>query len=268
MAKKKKRSNRLLPRLTSNEQATSRNSFSIPSSIIYNILSHLPPLSPSTLPTLRSCLLINHSWCETALRTFWEQPFYYTQSYKIVEKYLEWVGDEEWERLATIGLVKPRFQKVNNSLSRKKWIDYPSLIKHLDYVAMLDASHNYIDRFVSVADESSSIPSPVSVLMQCIFTLFLNHGVRLESLSMDTHSRDVYDIEFDNEYMILAVREYDELVENLKRVEIKTGFNKERLFLWLARNCRELVSMRMKKAEVKKEGKTCERWREGVCALK
>ncbi|CAG8512916.1 9966_t:CDS:2 [Paraglomus occultum] len=241
MAKKKKRSNRLLHRLASHEQTASNNSFSIPSSIIYNILSHLPPSSPSTLPTLRSCQLINHSWCEAALRTFWEQPFYYSQSYKILEKYLEWIGDEEWEKLATIGLFKPKFRKSNNSPPRKKWIDYPSLIKHLDYVAMLDASHNYIDRFASIMDESSSISSPVSVLMQCIFTLFQHHGVRLESLSMDTHSRDVYDIEFDDEYMILAVREYGELVEHLKRVEIKTGFNKERLFLWLAGNCRELT---------------------------
>ncbi|CAG8670246.1 687_t:CDS:1, partial [Paraglomus brasilianum] len=73
---------------------------------------------------------------------------------------------------------------------------------------------------------------------------------------MDKHSRDVYDIEFDDAYMIRAVREYDELVENLKR---RLDLIKKKIVLVVSR---EFPGVGEYEDEVEKRKRACEKERE------
>ncbi|CAG8534307.1 10649_t:CDS:2 [Ambispora leptoticha] len=80
----------------------------------------------------------------------------------------------------------------------------------------------------------------IGIVVRELIELWISHNVRLDGLLIDTHSRDVYDIERDDEFMLIAQHEFRSFTSSLTRLNIAAGFNKGRLFGWLSRNCNEI----------------------------
>ncbi|KAG9300509.1 hypothetical protein G9A89_002387 [Geosiphon pyriformis] len=82
-----------------------------------------------------------------------------------------------------------------------------------------------------------------TIVVRALLKLFVQRGVRLESLLIDTHSYEVFDIEHEDEFMLIAQPEFSLLTSNIIKFDIAAGFNKGRLFCWMARNCRQIQYM-------------------------
>ncbi|CAG8440193.1 9546_t:CDS:2 [Ambispora gerdemannii] len=151
--------------------------------------------------------------------------------------------------------------------------NYPAFLKELDYYSLLISIRNWIldecenqirkqtasfddFNFPPKLDKFNSPPKPkklpqnheesfqtqklTEIVVRELIELWISHNVRLDGLLIDTHARDVYDIERDDEFMLIAQHEFRSFTSSLTRLNIAAGFNKGRLFGWLSRNCNEI----------------------------
>src|SRR3954447_8374886 len=103
-------------------------SFYLPNECIQDILKYVDEKDNKTL---HSALLVNRTWCENTVSFLWKKPFNSPPSdsqnnYKIIPILASFIDDDKKKQF--------KIKEKDLPVPKKTTFDYPSFIRHLDFV--------------------------------------------------------------------------------------------------------------------------------------
>ncbi|CAG8507786.1 17089_t:CDS:1 [Funneliformis caledonium] len=103
------------------------SSFYLPNECIQDILNYVEEKDNKTL---HSALLVNRTWCQNTVSFLWKKPFSSPpdsqNNYKIIPILASFIDDDEKKQF--------KIKEKELPVPKKTTFDYPSFIKHLDFV--------------------------------------------------------------------------------------------------------------------------------------
>ncbi|PKK66823.1 hypothetical protein RhiirC2_752856 [Rhizophagus irregularis] len=183
-----------------------------------------------TFRSLHACLLVNRRWCESAVSILWSNPFHRCHKRggkALVQILLNCLNNEERQDLLEDGIYLP-FNKSDTPI-----FDYPNFLKNLDYYQMI----LFVRSWCSLLDDTSD--QYVVAILRSLLRLFADRSASLSSLTIRSAGLD------DDKFMLLASPEVSTLIRPVKHLTISCYFPKDNLLTVLAKNCRNLHSLRI-----------------------
>ncbi|CAG8443756.1 7196_t:CDS:2 [Funneliformis caledonium] len=186
--------------------------------------------TPKTFRSLYSCLLVNRRWCESAVSVLWRSPFHrcHKRGGKVlVQTLLNCLNYEERQSLLEDGIYLP-FNKSDCPI-----FDYPNFLKNLDYYQMVLFVRSWC-RLLEDSDDQY-----VVAILRSLLRLFAGRSASLSALTIRSTGLD------DDKYSLLAEPEILTLIKPIRHLAINCYFPKDTLLVALAKNCRNLHSIRI-----------------------
>ncbi|RIA90731.1 hypothetical protein C1645_823032 [Glomus cerebriforme] len=187
--------------------------------------------SQKTFRSLYSCLLVNRRWCESAVSILWRSPFHrcHKRGGKIlVQTLLNCLNVEEREDLYDDGICLP-FNKSDCPI-----FDYPNFLKNLDYYQMILYVRSWCTSVLNVNSDQYVVAT-----LRSLLRLFAGRSASLSTLTIRSAGLD------DDKFSLLASPEIHSLIKPVKHLTISCYFPRDTLLIALAKNCRNLHSIRI-----------------------
>ncbi|CAG8478574.1 5697_t:CDS:2 [Ambispora leptoticha] len=238
------------------------NSIQLPSDVLKLIFSNFAdPIYQEELVTnppghwiLYNCMLVNKVWSEVAVQFLWQQPFKITYSgpcYKVLDLLLPWAIFEKRIREMGKHSIDASKQKQEQrrpllhryfSFSRKKkqqemqilpnhMFNYSSFIRKLEFNRMIAVICCWSEK--TLPNDLKTSKESIILCVRLLFELFLNSGVRLESLYINSSGFFPFDTVRDkrvniSSYLHLLLDSHSiPLLENIRKLWLKTKSNDE-----------------------------------------
>uniref|UniRef100_A0A1D1YHK9 F-box/LRR-repeat protein 4 n=1 Tax=Anthurium amnicola TaxID=1678845 RepID=A0A1D1YHK9_9ARAE len=183
-----------------------------------------------TFRSLHSCLLVNRRWCESAVSILWRSPFHRCHKRggkKLIQILLNCLNHEERQDLYEDGIYLP-FNKSDCPA-----FDYPNFLKNLDYYQMI----LFVRSWCSILNDTSD--QYVVAILGSLLRLFASRSASLSTLTIRSTGLD------DDKFMLLASPEVYTLIKPVRHLTISCYFPRDTLLTALAKNCRNLHSLRI-----------------------
>jgi len=107
----------------------------LPADCLYEVFQHIE----HDRQTLYSCILVNRLWCESAIESFWKNPFRFGLNSSIINTYTMCLGEDEKTSLVDEGVILPNCEKGPT-------FNYADILQHISLKKIYAAVDLWLQR--------------------------------------------------------------------------------------------------------------------------
>ncbi|CAG8649060.1 10700_t:CDS:1, partial [Dentiscutata heterogama] len=182
--------------------------------------------------SLRSCLLVNRTWCESVVSILWNDPFQFLNepSSLIIQTLISCFNESELEVLQNRGI------NIEDLIMNRPTFDYATFLRHLKYVSLYDSTSVWLMQ--NLGQEGKNNPLVFFVIRE-LCKLIMNRCKTLLTLSISTEGM-VYFIDENDYVSIPCFPGASNCLSLLQEFTCCGAFDKKKIFKTMAKICRNI----------------------------